>query len=30
LARAVRVNVTVNWEEVPGRIRSVTLGTTRT
>jgi type II secretory pathway pseudopilin PulG len=29
LARAVRVNVTVNWEEVPGRIRSVTLGTTR-
>ena len=29
LAKAVRVSVTVNWTEVPGRLRSVTLGTTR-
>ena len=29
LARTVRVSVTVNWTEVPGRERSVTLGTTR-
>jgi prepilin-type N-terminal cleavage/methylation domain-containing protein len=29
LAKAVRVSVTVDWTEVPGRERSVTLGTTR-
>jgi prepilin-type N-terminal cleavage/methylation domain-containing protein len=29
LAKAVRISVTVNWTEVPGRARSVTLGTTR-
>jgi len=29
LARTVRVSVTVRWTEVPGRDRSVTLGTTR-
>jgi len=29
LANAVRVNVTVHWAEVPGRERSVTLGTVR-
>jgi hypothetical protein len=29
LAKAVRINVTVNWTEVPGRARSLTLGTTR-
>ena len=29
LARAVRVSVTVNWLEVPGRARSVTVGTVR-
>jgi len=29
LARNVRVSVTVNWSEVPDRIRSVTIGTTR-
>jgi type II secretory pathway pseudopilin PulG len=28
-AKAVRVSVTVNWTEVPGRDRSITLGTTR-
>ena len=29
LARTVRVSVTVNWAEVPDRIRSITIGTTR-
>jgi type II secretory pathway pseudopilin PulG len=29
LAKTVRVSVTVFWTEVPGRERSVTLGTTR-
>ena len=29
LAKAVRVSVTVHWTEVPGRERSVTLGTVR-
>ncbi len=29
LARAVRIRVTVHWVEVPGRARSVTVGTTR-
>ena len=29
LAKNVRVSVTVNWTEVPGRARSVTVGTTR-
>jgi hypothetical protein len=29
LAKAVRVSVTVSWSEVPNRLRSVTLGTTR-
>ena len=29
LAKAVRVSVTVNWTELPGRERSVTIGTTR-
>jgi type II secretory pathway pseudopilin PulG len=29
LAKTVRVGVTVNWEELPGRARSVTVGTTR-
>ncbi len=29
LAKTVRVSVTVNWTEVPGRMRSVTVGTTR-
>lgn len=29
LAKTVRVTVTVYWTEVPGRERSVTLGTTR-
>jgi type II secretory pathway pseudopilin PulG len=29
LAKTVRVSVTVNWTEVPGRARSVTVGTTR-
>lgn len=29
LAKSVRVSVTVYWTEVPGRERSVTLGTTR-
>jgi type II secretory pathway pseudopilin PulG len=29
LAKAVRVRVTVNWEEVPERVRSITVGTTR-
>ena len=29
LAKSVRVSVTVYWAEVPGRERSVTLGTTR-
>jgi len=29
LAKTVRVSVTVYWTEVPGRARSVTLGTTR-
>ena len=29
LAKNVRVGVTVNWEELPGRARSITVGTTR-
>jgi len=29
LAKTVRVSVTVNWQEVPDRVRSVTVGTTR-
>jgi len=29
LAKTVRVSVTVHWTEVPGRTRSVTVGTTR-
>ena len=29
LAKNVRVGVTVSWTEVPGRARSVTVGTTR-
>ena len=29
LAKAVRVAVTVNWVEVPGRARTITVGTTR-
>lgn len=29
LARTVRVSVTVNWTEIPGRARSVTVGTTK-
>jgi type II secretory pathway pseudopilin PulG len=29
LAKTVRVSVTVLWDELPGRERSVTLGTTR-
>ena len=29
LAKAVRVRVTVNWSEVPERVRSITVGTTR-
>jgi type II secretory pathway pseudopilin PulG len=29
LAKTVRVSVTVSWTEVPGRPRSVTVGTTR-
>jgi len=29
LAKTVRVSVTVNWSEVPDRVRSVTVGTTR-
>ena len=29
LAKTVRVSVTVNWTEVPGRERSFTVGTTR-
>lgn len=29
LAKTVRVSVTVHWTEVPGRERSVTVGTTR-
>jgi type II secretory pathway pseudopilin PulG len=29
LAKTVRVSVTVNWTEVPGRPRSVTVGTTK-
>jgi len=29
LAKSVRVSVTVHWTEVPGRERSVTLGTVR-
>ncbi len=29
LAKTVRVSVTVSWTEVPGRQRSVTIGTTR-
>jgi len=29
LAKTVRVSVTVNWTEVSGRARSVTVGTTR-
>ena len=29
LAKTVRVSVTVSWTEVPGRARSVTVGTTR-
>lgn len=29
LAKTVRVSVTVNWTEIPGRARSVTVGTTK-
>jgi type II secretory pathway pseudopilin PulG len=29
LAKTVRVSVTVNWSELPGRPRSVTVGTTK-
>lgn len=29
LAKTVRVSVTVNWTELPGRARSVTVGTTK-
>jgi type II secretory pathway pseudopilin PulG len=29
LAKTVRVAVTVNWVEVPGRARTITVGTTR-
>lgn len=29
LAKTMRVSVTVNWTEIPGRARSVTVGTTK-
>lgn len=29
LAKNVRIGVTVSWTEVPGRVRTVTVGTTR-
>ena len=29
LGKNLRVGVTVNWEELPGRARSITVGTTR-